>query len=215
MNNPLDDLLQTPEGKTLEFKRDLSSPRNVIRTLVAFANSAGGRLIIGADDGRRLIGITDPLDEEERVCNLIADSIAPRLVPSVELISQGDLTVLAVEVFPSNNRPHHVKAQGPEHGVYVRLGSSNRQAGPDLIAELRRSAQGVVFDEIPMPELDLADLDLAAAQTLFGDRRTLNEKSLATLKLVRREQNRLVPTQGAVLLFGKDREHHFPDAWVQ
>lgn len=40
-----------------------------------------------------------PLDEEERVCNLIADSIAPRLVPNLELISQGDRTVLAVEVF--------------------------------------------------------------------------------------------------------------------
>lgn len=72
-----------------------------------------------------------------------------------------------------------------------------------------------MFDEITMPKLTLEDLDLAAAQKLFGDRRTLDEKSLATLKLVRREQNRLVPTQGAVLLFGKDREQYFPDAWVQ
>ena len=32
------------EGKTLEFKRDLSSPTGPLRTIVAFANSAGGRL---------------------------------------------------------------------------------------------------------------------------------------------------------------------------
>lgn len=215
MDGPLDELLHAPEGKTLEFKRDLSSPRNVIKTLVAFANSAGGRLIIGVADDRQLISVADPLDEEERICNLIADSIAPRLVPNVELISQGDRTVLAVEVFPSGNRPHHVTALGPEHGVYVRLGSSNRQAGPDLIAELQRSARGVVFDEMSMPALSLDDLDLAAAQKLFGDRRQLDEKSLTTLKLARREQNRLVPTQGAILLFGKDREQYFPDAWVQ
>ena len=31
------------EGKTLEFKRDLSSPRPLLRTVVAFANSAGGQ----------------------------------------------------------------------------------------------------------------------------------------------------------------------------
>jgi predicted HTH transcriptional regulator len=36
------DLLSSPEGKTLEFKRDLSSPTPILKTLVAFANSAGG-----------------------------------------------------------------------------------------------------------------------------------------------------------------------------
>jgi predicted HTH transcriptional regulator len=35
------DLLRRPEGKTLEFKRDLSSPRGVLRSLVAFARAAG------------------------------------------------------------------------------------------------------------------------------------------------------------------------------
>jgi predicted HTH transcriptional regulator len=215
MSLPVEQLLLQPEGKTLEFKRDLSSPRNVLKTLVAFANSAGGRLVIGVDDDRRAVGVVDPLDEEERICNLIADSIAPRLVPNVELLSLGDCTLLAVEVFPSSARPHYLKAQGPEQGVYVRLGSSSRQAGPDLVAELRRSAQGVVFDELPMLELGVEDLDLPAAQRLFGAARVLDDKALVTLKLLRREQNRLVPTQGAVLLFGKERERDFPDAWVQ
>ncbi len=36
----------------------------------------------------------DPLDEEERICNLIADSIRPRLVPSVELLSFKDKTLI-------------------------------------------------------------------------------------------------------------------------
>ena len=40
------ELLKVEEGKTLEFKRDLSSPRNLLKTLVAFANTAGGRIII-------------------------------------------------------------------------------------------------------------------------------------------------------------------------
>ena len=65
-------LLTTPEGKILEFKRDLSSPKPLLKTLVAFANTAGGKLIIGVDDDQQIFGVEQPLDEEERLCNLIA-----------------------------------------------------------------------------------------------------------------------------------------------
>jgi predicted HTH transcriptional regulator len=45
------DLLKRNEGKALEYKRDLSSPDGILRTLVAFANTAGGTVVIGVDDG--------------------------------------------------------------------------------------------------------------------------------------------------------------------
>jgi len=45
-------ILSSPEGKKIEFKRDLSSLKPILRTCVAFANTAGGTLIIGRhDDG--------------------------------------------------------------------------------------------------------------------------------------------------------------------
>ncbi|MFH0725172.1 MAG: helix-turn-helix domain-containing protein [Pseudomonadota bacterium] len=208
-------LLQRPEGKTLEFKRDLSSPKRLLKTLVAFANTAGGRLIVGMDDNRQVTGVEQPLDEEERLCSLIADSISPRLVPNVELMTVEGKTLLVVEVFVSGSRPHWLKAEGSENGVYVRLGSTNRQADRELIAELRRSAEGGAFDEMPMPELSTDDLDLSAAQALFAGVRTLDEQTLRTLKLLTPNQGRLVPTKGAVLLFGKQRNLHFSDAWAQ
>lgn len=210
-----DHLLTQPEGKTLEFKRDLSSPKPLLKTLVAFANTAGGRLVVGVDDQRRVVGVAQPLDDEERLCNLIADSISPRLVPSIELITVDGHTLLVVDVFVSGSRPHWIKAEGPEQGVYVRLGSTSRQADQQLIEELRRSAQGVAFDEIPMPELGVDDLDLATARQLFQGISPLDEQALRTLKLLTPTQGHWVPTQGAVLLFGKNRRMHFSDAWVQ
>jgi len=39
------ELLKRPESKTLEFKRDLSSPEGALKTIVAFANTAGGALL--------------------------------------------------------------------------------------------------------------------------------------------------------------------------
>jgi ATP-dependent DNA helicase RecG len=67
-------LLHSQEGKTLESKRDLSSPENIMKTLVAFANTAGGIILIGVEDDHTVIGILDnPLDEEERLSSMIAD----------------------------------------------------------------------------------------------------------------------------------------------
>jgi len=215
MTTTIDQLITAPESKTLEFKRDLSSSKPLLKTLVAFANTAGGKLIIGIDDDRQIFGVEHPLDEEERLCNLIADSISPRLVPNVEFVTVAGKTLLVVEVFLSNLRPHWINAEGADAGVYVRLGSTNRQADRELIAELRRSVEGISFDEMPMPELTVADLDLAAAQSLFGNLRILDEQTLLTLKLLTRHQGRLVPTKGAILLFGKERNFHFSDAWVQ
>lgn len=48
------ELLSQAEGKALEFNRDRSSPKSLLKTLVAFANTAGGRLTVGVGDDRRL-----------------------------------------------------------------------------------------------------------------------------------------------------------------
>ena len=76
--------LKRPEGKTLEFKRDLSSPDGALKTIVAFANTAGGTLLIGVEDrSRHVRGVTNPLDLEERVASLVSDHISPRIVPEI------------------------------------------------------------------------------------------------------------------------------------
>ena len=212
----IDKLLTMPEGKTLEFKQNLSSPENFLKTLVAFANTAGGILLIGVEDKtNNVIGVENPLDQEERLCNMIADSISPRLVPDVELIAWQNKTLLAAEAFPSGLRPHWLNSEGPAEGVYVRLGFTNRKADPALIEELRRNVAGTAFDELPLPDLSCDALDLRAARSFFKDQRDLNEKELLTLKLLRRVQGRLVPTIGGILLFGLEREIHFSDAWIQ
>jgi len=216
MTNSITQMIAMPEGKTLEFKQDLSSPKNMLKTLVAFANTAGGRLIIGVeDDSKEVIGVTDPLDEEERICNLIADSIKPRLVPNVELISFEDKTLLVVEVYPSGSRPHCLKSEGSADGVYVRLGSTNRKADRELIAELKRSVAGTSFDEQALPDRTVDDLDFEAAVVCFERHRKLIKNELESLRLVVKYQGHLVPTVGGMLLFGKDRELIFPDAWIQ
>ena len=211
----LTEILREPEGKTLEFKRDLSSPNPFLRSVSAFANTAGGTILIGVEDQTRHVrGVNDPLALEERVTNLISDAISPQLLPDIELLRYRDSHVLAVRVHPSPNRPHCLGAD-PATGTYVRVGSTNRNADPELIAEMRRFANGESFDERPMPSLDSEAIDFRAASESFAEYRKFTRRDLDILGLCATHQGRRVPTVGGVLLYGRDRLAHFPDAWIQ
>ncbi|WP_396216053.1 ATP-binding protein [Gemmatimonas sp.] len=210
------EMLTRPEGKTLEFKRDLSSPDGVLRTLVAFANTAGGTLLVGVEDrSRNVRGVSDALDVEERIANVVSDSIAPRLLPEIEILPWRRTQVIAIQIHPSAARPHYLKREGAESGTYVRVGSTNRRADAEMLQELRRTARGESYDEQPMMDLDSEALDFRAASESFKPTRTLRRRDLETLRLLTTHQGHTVPTVGGMLLFGRERERYFPDAWIQ
>lgn len=55
------------ESKPVEYKRDLSHSQAPLRTLVAIANSAGGQLGVGVNDGLSICGVKNPLGQKERL----------------------------------------------------------------------------------------------------------------------------------------------------
>lgn len=63
--------IQQGESKTLELKQQLPKGEQLAKTLIAFANTSGGKLVIGVDDERRIVGIQG--DEFE-----LMDQIASR-----------------------------------------------------------------------------------------------------------------------------------------
>jgi ATP-dependent DNA helicase RecG len=57
-----------------------------MRAVVAFANTAGGTIVIGVDDRtRRVRGIKDQVLVAEQAANLISTLIAPRGVPNIRV----------------------------------------------------------------------------------------------------------------------------------
>lgn len=208
-----DGRLTDRESKTLGLRRDLSSPDGPLRTIVAFANSAGGRLVVGVADDGTVVGVDDPLAEEERVASLIDDRVSPQLVPAIDLMTLGDKTVLVVDVPLSTRRPHYITRQGPEAGVYVRLGSTTRQADPALVAELERNARGVAFEDLPALHAALDDLDLEVLSELRG--RTTSVADLLALALAVKQGDQIVPTNAGILVACPDPTHFLTSAWVQ
>jgi len=75
---------------------------------------------------------------------------------------------LIVVTVPHAVGPFYVRSEGAEAGVYIRLGSTNRRAGPELLAELQRLARNTFFDEQPCSETNSDDIDVRAASELFA-----------------------------------------------
>lgn len=75
----IESLLARDEGKTLEFKENCRSLDRIVRTAVAFANTAGGNIVIGVKDKTKdVVGVADPLVEEQRLANAFANSLVPK-----------------------------------------------------------------------------------------------------------------------------------------
>lgn len=131
----IEDLLKQKKGKTLEFKENTNSLERIIKTVIAFANTAGGPILIGIKDKTHdVVGIKNIIKEEEKIANAIADSIYPIIMPSLQFFTWRKKDILMINV-PHSIGPHYLKSKGYKNGIYIRLGSTNR------IADLKKDAE--------------------------------------------------------------------------
>lgn len=125
----LEEILAKGETNAIEFKRSLpDSVRDIAAELVALATQKGGVLIIGVADDGTVIGVDDVNRIEERVVNVVRNSVEPPLNPDVEMRSIDGSDVLLLEVPQSRDPPHGVNGT-----FYTRVGTSKRKlTGSDL-----------------------------------------------------------------------------------
>ncbi len=212
----IEEVLQQEEGKTLEFKENTKSLDRIIHTIIAFANTAGGKILIGVrDKTKEVVGVKDPIEEEMRLANAIADSVDPLFSPDIQVMSWRNKEFLLIQV-PHSIGPYYLKSKGLKKGTYIRLGSTNRLADAAVLAELERLGENACFDEMQAPDCSIKDLDLEAIQTCFkkvGKR--FEEAAAVSLHLYLKKQSKLIPSKGAILLFGKNRKDIFPHATIR
>ncbi len=128
------------ESKNVEFKVMLpEKSEKYMKTIIAFANTQGGRMIIGIDDRtRKVVGV----DEEslfrvmDSISNAVSDCCTPQIVPNVEPQTVDGKTVIVVTVAPGPNRPYYLKSKGKEEGTFIRVSGTSRPAYPEKIKEL-------------------------------------------------------------------------------
>lgn len=209
----IEQLLAENEGKTIEFKETTRSLGGIMKTVVAFANSAGGTIVIGVKDKtKELVGLHQILFEEERLANAITDSILPLLTPDIEIQSSRGKELLIIRV-PHGVGPYYLKSEGPERGVYVRFGSTNRSVDAEMLDSLRLLAKKISYDELPHPQ---GKLDAEIIKDVFEwVRKHPTAQVLENLGIETSSSGKKYPSNGGVLLFGSNRLHLFPDSLIR
>lgn len=143
----LKNLIATGEGDFLEFKQKIASPEKIAREIAAFANSNGGKILIGVGDRGELIG-TESYMEEEFWLRQAADELCiPPLDIQLELLSIGKKDILIVEIPEAEKKPVYVKGKKTRK-VYVRQADESVVANEDLIEVMKQGSQeeGITFE---------------------------------------------------------------------
>lgn len=92
------------ESKNLEFKQEVPArSERYMKTVVAFANTAGGRLIFGIEDGtHQILGVPPEtvFQDMDSITNAICDSCTPMIIPDITLQTVEDKTLMVVQIYP-------------------------------------------------------------------------------------------------------------------
>lgn len=139
----LEKLILYGEGFNLEFKTSLS--RDFGKELCAFANSVGGKIIVGVDDTGRIVGLKN-LNRLKSEIQSVARNIDPPLAVDIETVEN----VLIVNVPKQHSKPYSVNGR-----FYMREGTNSQQMKRDEIREFFFKEGLIHFDEMVNKKFDL------------------------------------------------------------
>ena len=214
------------ESKNLEFK--VQRPKDsskYMKSVVAFANGDGGRIIFGVDDKtHQVTGIPKELvfSEMDAITAAISDSCEPTIIPDVYLQQIEDKAVIVVEISPGKQRPYYIKSLGIKDGTYIRVAGTSRPADRDLTAEMYYEDEGRSYDNVVRRDLTVTDEEIQSLCRQMKEVAVRNarlEGQKASVKDVTKNQllswglleegedGKIHPTNGYIFLLGKDSFH--------
>ena len=146
------DTMFSGESKNIEYKVTLpDKSEKYMKTIVAFANTQGGKLIVGIDDKtHQIVGVENDILFQlmDGIANAVSDSCVPQIIPDIEPLTIDGKTVIVVSVEAGKNRPYYLKSKGKDNGTYIRVAGTSRQAFPEKIKELEMEGARISWDEL-------------------------------------------------------------------
>ena len=117
----VEDTMFSGESKNIEYKVSLPDKSGkYMKTIVAFANTQGGKLIVGVDDKtHQIVGVENDVLFQlmDGIANAVSDSCVPQIIPDIEPQTVNGKTVIVVSVEAGKNRPYYLKSKGKDNGT--------------------------------------------------------------------------------------------------
>ena len=210
------------EFKAITFERNRPQSPNrdkMAHEIAAFANSQGGRIVLGVEDRTRNVeGIEDDkvAITEEWVVNISQQNINPPVRLDTQLVQlpdqNGDLkTVICVDI------PRSISVHQSAGRYYQRVGSTKQEMQPEVLARLfqqRSQARLIRFDESLVPDTSTQDIDPTLKQRFLKP--TIPEhEQLHKLHLTARDDYDEGLSICGVLLLTADPTQWLTNAFVQ
>lgn len=206
------DTILNGESKNVEYKVTLpDKSEKYMKTIVAFANTQGGKLLIGVDDKtHEAVGVDDEVlfQMMDSIANAVSDSCVPQIIPDIEPVTIDGRTVISVSVEPGKNRPYYLKSKGKENGTYIRVAGTSRQAFPEKIQELEMEGLRISWDDLTCvgyPVTEKATEKLCKDIEKFRNKSGLEERDVETEQLInwkvlKRNEGQLTASNAYALL---------------
>lgn len=146
MITELHKLIAEGEHQQQDFKYCISDSKKIAKSLVAFANTDGGKLLIGVKDNGKIAGIKS--DEEFYMIEAAAKIYSK---PSINFLTKQwrveGKTVLEIQIEPSSEKPHFAKDENGKWLAYIRIDDENFLAHKIQIEiwKKQNSTKGIYF----------------------------------------------------------------------
>ena len=191
----------------LEYKESLSS--SLARDLTAFANSSGGKVLLGVRDDGTVIGVRDSNKLRAQI-----QDIARNCDPPVKILIETVGKVTAITVRESESKPVQCR-----EGFFWRQGAVTQKLSRDEIRDFFRSEGAIRFDLTVCPkfrypeDFDRRKFDAWIKQSGITPRRRIDDV-LVNIEVAERAGRHLTFRNAGVLFFAKNINHFFPQAYI-
>lgn len=147
----LTQLVSLGEGANLEFKRKVPRPERITKEMIAFANTKGGRLLLGVDDDGTVVGLRDAEEEEFALRRAMKTHASPPVDFTTERIPVARRRdVVVIYVRESASKPHFLRStgNGSVNAAYVRVEDKSVEASREALRLMREQegSSSVTFE---------------------------------------------------------------------